>query len=60
MILTNPFSEEGTSGTRIQLYWDISCRIYNLLREILKSCENINILKNFAKHVYPRSFESYI
>ena len=46
MILTNPFSEEGTSGTRIQLYWDISCRIYNLFHEI-----NINIFKNFAKHV---------
>ena len=46
MILTNPFSKEGTSGTGIQLYWDISCRIYNLFCEI-----NINIFKNFAKHV---------
>ena len=56
MILTNPFQKKAHLAQEFNSVGILSRRIYNLFREVLKSCENIKILQNMFILV----FSSYI
>ena len=54
MILTNPFQKKAHLAQEFNFIGILSCRIYNLFCEVLKSCENIKILQNMFILVFSR------